>query len=326
MRHQSRQKRRGPGRTVIAAVAIIVVAAVGTGVFLHNRSTGSTGPLPVQLPAATGAYLGVYTHGLPDSYSGVAAFNSATQAKPDVVMYYSGWYVPFPTKFATTVANNGAVPLVQMDPDNVRVSNITSGRYDGYLSAYAEAVRHYNHPVVMSFGHEMNGNWYPWGYRHTPPAVFVAAWRHVVTLFRSLGAHNVTWLWTVNIINHAHGGSSSIPNPAQWWPGGSYVNWVGIDGYYLKPSWKFAPLFGPTIAAVRKLTLDPILVAETGAVPAAGQPEKIADLFSGVHQYGLLGFVWFNATNSHHQQFGISSPAAVAAFRKGASTYTRPGG
>ena len=102
-------------------------------------------------------------------------------------------------------------------------------------------------------------------------------------------------MWTVNIVNHAHGGT--IPSPDQWWPGGSYVNWVGIDGYYLKPTWKFAPLFGPTITDVQKLTLDPILVAETGAVPAAGQPAKIADLFSGIHQYGLLGFVWFNSTN-----------------------------
>ena len=178
MRHQSRRKRRGPGRFIIGVVVIIVAAAVGTGIFLHNRSTSSTGgPLPVQLPAATGAYLGVYTHGLPDSYSGVAAFNSATQAKPDVVMYYSGWYVPFPSNFATTVANNGAVPLVQMDPDNISVSQIASGRYDGYLSAYAEAVRAYRHPVVMSFGHEMNGTWYTWGYKQTPPAVFVAAWR-----------------------------------------------------------------------------------------------------------------------------------------------------
>ena len=45
-----------------------------------------------------------------------------------------------------------------------------------------------------------------------------------------------------------------IPRPGQWWPGNSYVNWVGIDGYYLKPSWSFAPLFGPTIGAVRGLT------------------------------------------------------------------------
>ena len=99
----------------------------------------------------------------------MAAFNSTIKAKPDVVMYYSGWWVPFPTKFATTVANNGAVPLVQMDPDNISVSQIASGRYDGYLSAYAEAVRAYQHPVVLSFGHEMNGTWYSWGYGNTSP-------------------------------------------------------------------------------------------------------------------------------------------------------------
>jgi hypothetical protein len=61
-------------------------------------------------------------------------------------------------------------------------------------------------------------------------------------------------------------------------------------------------------------------------VPAAGQPAKIADLFAGIHQYGLLGFVYFDSTNSKGQRFGFTSPAAVAAFRKGASTYTRPGG
>ena len=238
-------------------------------------------------------------------------------------MYYSGWFVPFKAAFAATVANNGAVPLVQMDPDNVSLAAIAAGKYDAYLFSYAEAVRAYRHPVIMSFGHEMNGYWYSWGYRKTSPAVFVAAWRHIVKIFRVLGAQNVTWLWTVNIINDTHGGQ--IPRPGQWWPGSSYVNWVGIDGYYLKPSWKFAPLFGPTIAAVRSVTADPILIAETGAVPAADQPAKIDDLFNGIRQYGLLGFVWFDSTNTQHQDFGISSPAAVASFSKGANSYTRPG-
>jgi beta-mannanase len=238
-------------------------------------------------------------------------------------MYYSGWFVPFPAKFATTVANEGAVPLVQMDPDNISLRSIASGKYDGYLSAYAAAVHTYAHPVIVSFGHEMNGSWYSWGYGKTSPTVFKAAWRHIVKLFRALGAQNVTWLWTVNIVNHAHGGT--IPDPDPWWPGSSYVNWVGIDGYYLKPSWHFAPLFGPTIAAVRRLTPDPILIAETGAVPAADQPEKIADLFSGIRRYGLLGFVYFDSTTDRGLHFGIESPAAVAAFREGASTYSRPG-
>ncbi len=311
-------------RIVTVGAAIIAVAAIAVGIALYNDSASPTGPLPVNLPSSSASYLGVYADGVPDSYGQVTAFTNATAATPDVVMYYSGWFVPFPTSFAITVADHGAAPLVQMDPDNISIAAIASTRYDGYLSSYAEAVRAYGHPVILSFGHEMNGDWSSWGYRHTSPAVFVAAWQHIVNLFRVLGARNVTWLWTVNIINDARSGKVN-DNLRQWWPGSSYVTWVGIDGYYLEPTWQFAPLFGPTINAVHQLTSDPILVAETGAVPAAGQPAKITDLFAGIRSYGLLGLVWFNSTNSIGQQFVINTPAAIAAFRKGASTYHRPG-
>ena len=317
----------GPGkrrRIVTIGAAIIAMAAIAIGIIVFNESSEPTGPLPVHLPTASEAYLGVYAKGLPDSYGPVTAFADSTGAKPDVVMYYSGWYVPFPTGFAKTAANHGAVPLVQMDPDGINIARIASGHYDGYLSYYAEAVRAYSHPVILSFGHEMNGNWSDWGYRHTSPAAFVAAWQHIVKLFRVLGARNVTWLWTVNIINDSRSGKVDS-NLRQWWPGSSYVTWVGIDGYYLKPNWQFAPLFGPTIAAVHGLTSAPILIAETGAVPTAGQPAKIDDLFAGIRSYGLLGFVWFNSTNTVGQAFGLGSPAAITAFKKGASAYHRPG-
>jgi mannan endo-1,4-beta-mannosidase len=325
VRHRGRRKKGSrPRRIVTTAAAVIAAAAVAVGVTLYNRSADHhhTGPLPVHLPTTPSSYLGVYAKGVPASYAGVTSFTDATGARPDVAMYYSGWYVPFPVKFADTAADNGAAPLVQMDPDGISIAGIASGRYDGYLSQYAEAVRAYRHPVIISFGHEMNGDWYSWGYRKTRPAVFVNAWRHIVILFRALGARNTTWLWTVNIINNTRSGK--IPRPNQWWPGGSYVDWVGIDGYYLKPTWQFAPLFGPTIGVVRTFTADPILIAETGAVPTAGQPAKIADLFAGVRSYGLLGFVYFNTTNSVGEQFSISSPAAIAAFRKAASGYHRP--
>jgi mannan endo-1,4-beta-mannosidase len=324
MSHQEAVRTGRSRRTITIAIAIIAAVAIAAGVLVYNESADhNDGPLPVHLPPASASYLGVFTKGVPDSYSGVTAFSSTTGARPDVVMYYSGWYMPFPTKFANTAASNGAVPLVQMDPDSVSVAAIAAGKYDGYLSQYAETIRAYQHPVILSFGHEMNGDWSSWGYQHTSPAVFVAAWRHIVALFRVLGAKNVTWLWTVNIINDTQKGT--IPRPNPWWPGSSYVTWVGIDGYYLKSTWQFAPLFGPTIEDVKNLTNDPILIAETGAVPASGQSAKIADLFAGIHSYGLLGFVWFDATNSIGQQFGLSTPAAVAAFRKGASSFTRPG-
>jgi hypothetical protein len=308
---------------VTITVAIIAAAAIAAGVSLLNKSSDSSGPLPVHLPTTPLSYLGVYAAGTPDSYAGVTSFRHETGVWPDVVMSYIGWFESFPAAFATNAAKDGAVPLVQMDPTGISIAAIAAGKYDGYLSSYAEAVRSYHDPVILSFGHEMNGTWFSWGYGKTSPKVFVAAWRHIVTVFRALGARNVTWLWTVNIVDDTQHGK--IPGPAPWWPGSSYVNWVGIDGYYLKPSWQFAPLFGPTIAAVRALTNDPILIGETSAINAAGQPAKIADLFAGIRSYGLLGFVWFDAINKMKQDFRISSPAAFAAFSQGAkATYTRP--
>jgi mannan endo-1,4-beta-mannosidase len=272
------------------------------------------------LSARPGSYIGLYPNGVPDSYDGITEFTAATGVRPNVVPYYSGWLEPFQETFAVTAAQHGAVPLVQMDPTDISLAAIASGQYDGYLKTYADAVRAYDHPVIFSFGHEMNGGWYSWGYRHTPAAVFVAAWRHIVNLFRAFGAKNVTWLWTVNVLHPHH--RIRVPSPVSWWPGSSYVTWVGIDGYYFNSSFTFASLFGPTIAAVRELTKAPILIAETAASRTAGQPAKIADLFAGVRLYGLLGFVWFDSI--HLEDWRISSPAAIAAFRRGAVTPGRP--
>ncbi len=326
MKHRGARaaQRRKPRRGMAAFAAVLAAAVIAAGVVVYNRSEDPPGPLPINLPTTAESYLGIYANGFPalGSYGQLTAFARATDSKPDLAMYYSGWFVPFPTKFAAIAARNNVVPLVQMDPDYISVAAIAHGHYDAYLSEYAEAVRTYHHPVILSFGHEMNGTWYTWGYGKTSAPVFVAAWRHIVRLFRALGATNVTWLWTVNIINDTQHGM--IPRPNAWWPGSAYVNWVGIDGYYLKPSWQFAPLFGPTIGAVRELTTDPILIGETGAVVAAGQPAKIADLFAGIKSYNLLGFVWFDSTNRELQDFSLSSPAAFAAFRDGARTFSRP--
>ena len=134
MMHQGTRRQRKAGRLVKTGAAVIAAAVIATGVIIFNKSADPTGPLPVDLPPASGSYLGVFTKGLPTSYTGVTAFTRDIGAKPDVLMYYSGWFVPFPVGFATTAANNGAVPLVQMDPDNISIAAIASGRYDAYGS------------------------------------------------------------------------------------------------------------------------------------------------------------------------------------------------
>jgi mannan endo-1,4-beta-mannosidase len=307
---------------VTGAAALVAVLAVAAGLYAAGRPAATAGGGPVtqpngrvSLPTKTGSYLGLYPSGVPSSYAGARSFTTATQVRPNVVSYYSGWLEPFQASFASTAAHAGAVPLVQIDPDKVKIAAIAAGQYDGYLRSYAAAVHRYRHPVILSFGHEMNGYWYSWAGSHTAPGAFVAAWRHIVNVFRAAGTRNVTWLWTINVFQSQAG----VSPPRPWWPGDSYVTWVGVDGYYYSSAVTFSSLFGPAIASVRGWTRKPILIAETSATPAAGQPAKIADLFAGIRLYGLLGFVWFD--NETNRDWRLISPAAITAFKRAALSY-----
>jgi len=328
-------RRSGAVAAMGSVAAAIGVAAITAGITqqiapVRSPAAAKTAPagsfrlhpVVVTLPTNPASYLGAYADGVPRSYAPIDSFAATTGVHPNVALYYSGWGEPFQSTFAIRAANHNAVLLVQIEPGHTRLGAIAAGDYDAYLESYANAVASFGartgHGVIIGFAHEPNGPWYRWGFGHVAPATWVAAWRHIVNVFRHQGADNVTWLWTVNIID-SHGG---IPSPARWWPGNSYVTWVGIDGYYYKPSWKFAPLFGPVIKAVRALTLDPILISETAAAPAAGQPAKISDIFAGIHAYGLLGLVWFDASRS--RDWRLTSPAAIAAFARGAKTFKGP--
>jgi hypothetical protein len=305
----------------MACTAIAVRAGIEDAA--GNRAAGphTSSEVVQALSARPESYLGMYAPRVPGSYAGVSSFTQVTGVTPSVVMYYSSWLEQFRTGFALDVARHGAVPLVQMEPAGVNLAAIAVGEYDTYLSSFAQAVRSYGDSVIVSFGHEMNGSWYSWGDRHTSAADFVKAWRHIVSVFRTVGADNVTWLWTVNIVSDQQG-STSIPSPAAWWPGSPYVTWVGIDGYYLEPSWRFVSLFGPTIGIVRNFTTKPIIISETGAAQA-GQPAQIADLAAEIRAYGLLGFVWFDAVGK--SDWRISTPTAVSALRMAARPYARQG-
>lgn len=262
--------------------------------------------------------VGVYEPGVPGSTRLLTNFTTVTGVKPQIIVYYSAWYERFQTSFATQVHRYGATPLVQLQPNGVRLADITRGRYDRYLRTYATAVRSFGYPVLLSFGHEMNGTWYSWGSGHVAPEEFRAAWRHVVKIFRTAGATNIKWLWTINSFNIA---SSSIQ---QWWPGSLYVNWVGIDGYYYGPSNTFNSVFGTVVSQVRRITHDPILISETAVAPAAGEA-KVTGIFNGVRSDHLLGLVWFDEAQHNgilHQDWRLENDLAdLAAFRRAAAAF-----
>jgi hypothetical protein len=301
---------------MLVAVALAVVAVAGALTrFLGSVVTPDPKAAHASLPPLPTAYLGVFEPGSPPGYGGIAAFARAAGRQPNLVCFYSGWAEPFNTSFAETLTEHGEIPFTQIDPTDASVSAIAAGTYDEYLRSYADSVRHFGHAVVIGFGHEMNAPWYSWGYQHLPASTFVAAWRHIVTLFRSEGADNVTWLWTLQADETGTGPVAS------WWPGAQYVSWVGIDGYYYRPSDTFASVFGKTIDQVRAFTSKPLLLSETAVGPGADQFAKIQDLFHGIAAYKLLGLVWFDKdqySGIQHQDWRIEdSPTATISFRLG---------
>jgi hypothetical protein len=273
--------------------------------------------------ATPDTYVGVYEHGIPQNYSAVEVFARTIGRQPNLVLCFSAWNDRFQERFADQARLHHAVPFIQLEPWSTGLAAIAAGQSDGYLVSYAHAVAAYRYPVVIGFAHEMYGSWYPWGWTRVSPAVWVAAWRHVVTVFRRAGARNVTWIWTVNV---------EVPGDGPlraFWPGHRYVDWIGITGYLFFKRDTFTGTYESTITAVRRLSRLPILISEAAVGPVAGQAAKIPGLFSLVRRHHLLGFVWFDAAQDsgiYHQDWRLEGhPAAITEFRRQlAHTQARP--
>ena len=183
------QPRHLPGGTsrmksrlvVLAALVAAAIALASTGV-RFTLMPSAPPSAHASLPSTSSAYLGVYEQGSPPAYGPIANFAVAAGKQPNMVGYYSGWAEPFASSFARKIRRHGIIPYVQIDPTYASVSAIAAGAYDVYLRGYADSVRDFGHAVVIGFGHEMNGDWYSWGYGHVAPSTFVAAWRHIVTV------------------------------------------------------------------------------------------------------------------------------------------------
>ena len=254
----------------------------------------------------------------PPLVAGAQSFAKAAGERMSVVEFYDAFGRPFQSAEADQVASLDALPAVQINPRHASLSQIAAGGYDRYLRKYATSVRAFGCKIILSFGHEMNGSWYPWGCHHVTGKVFIAAWRHIVDVVTAAGAHNVIWMWTAN--TEVKGGCSL----ASAFPGNRYVTWIGIDGYLRRPGTTFHKVFDPSLKQVRRLSQKPILLSETGVlVKTAQAPGRIGDLYSGASKaHGVIGIVYFDGVTG---KFGDYRPqdsaAASAALRQAVRTY-----
>lgn len=313
-----------------AVVANLNVTRVLAGEAAVRRTADAPGEVvPQVLPAydpkhlvrpTDGKYLGVAINGAPPKMELIDSFAERTGKKPNVITIYLSFDDGFAADEVRQAYEYGALTAVRWEPFDAKLADIAAGKHDDYVKEFAAAVRKVNLPIALTFGHEMNGDWYSWGMGRNgnKPADFVAAWKHIHGLFEAADATNVIWTWTPNVIN---------PMPRvklkPLYPGDEYVDWIGIDGYYThRGKHTYDGLFGPTKRQVRTFTDRPFMIMETAAEPGSSRPDWIEDLFLGVAKDPeVIGFVFFN--NDGSAKWNIDRDrAAIAEFRKRARNTT----
>ncbi|HEX6394634.1 MAG TPA: glycosyl hydrolase [Acidimicrobiales bacterium] len=274
---------------------------------------------------------GISPQGNSSGISTVPQLESALAHPIEVVNVFVGWGETFPTTSVNAIVQAGAVPELSFEPWNYTKgvnqpafsdSVIASGTYDAYLTQFAQGVAAWHGELLFRYAHEMNGNWYPWAasVNGNTPAAYIAAWRHVHQIFSNAGATNALWVWCPNA-----GGPTPV---ASVFPGASYVNVVGMDGYNwgttstTNGGWRSpSQIFSGLLSTVRSVGPGlPILLNETGSAEAGGSKATwLNQLFSFVEgQSGLAGVVYSN--------FGslwplTTSSSALAAAKVSLSTY-----
>jgi hypothetical protein len=248
----------------------------------------------------------------------IGSFVAATRTAPEMIGINVRFGGVFQESVICRITKQGALPLLQINPRKISLSAIANGDYDSYLNKYALAFAEFRLPVAISFAPEMNGDASPWGWHHVSPTHFVAAWRHVHDAFTRAGAKNVKWVWTID----RYGNKAQVAPAHPWWPGASYVDWVGVAGRYDTSISDFSTVYGQTLAAVGSFTKKPVLLTRAGIAQNLNRPQQIHNLFqAAAHDPRIVGVVWSVSTAGHAGWTLNGDPASDTAFHRGAKEF-----
>ncbi|OGF67862.1 MAG: hypothetical protein A2Y62_01195 [Candidatus Fischerbacteria bacterium RBG_13_37_8] len=314
----------------------------------------------VIMPPANGCYAGVFPGWGPyeDNVETAQLTNFANMVGKGVAI------VPFSVFWGRNTVSNqqlnaiaayGAVPLLRLMPwgepywepgyqSQYSMQKIIDGQFDQYIAQWADVVKNFNRPVMVTFGVEMNGDWFPWsgiyqgggtsfGFgdssRADGPERFAAAYRHIIQIFRNRAVMNVTWLFHVN--------NQSFPEVSwntydAYYPGDDYIDWIGVSIYGAQTNdedWEsFNSLAEPAYAALKaRFSHKPIMLAEwgVGEFPSKGnKADWYTEALNKIRtDYTLFKMIivyherWENDDGSFSDLRVDSTPAALQAYKTG---------
>ena len=246
-------------------------------------------------------------------------------------VYFShNWYRDrkFPVEIASWIRDTGSVPFIRLmlrdhteqyrKNRNFTLKRILKGKFDEDLHAWARDARDFDSPLIVEFGTEVNGEWFPWNGKWNGgrkkkeygdptypdgPERFRDAYRHIIDIMREEGASNITWVFHVN--------NDDVPNKPwnrfeKYYPGDDYIDWVGVSVYGAQTptdeEWLlFSDMMDEVYPRLESLsTSKPIVVLEFGVTsgnPLGDQAEWAEDALKNLTELRwprVIGFSWWN--------------------------------
>jgi len=222
------------------------------------------------------------------------------------------------------------IPMITLEPKFWQKASPTDieiqvarGNFDGYLTTWGQSLRNFlagpdgtlgtadDRRAYFRFAHEMNGNWYPWSATQgqSSPSDYVAMWRHVYNLFasdavgltRAQCANSLLWVWSP--IDFDVGDFKM----EDYYPGDSFVDWVGITGFNWGTSeswsgwWDPTRLYADAIDRVREIGggKKPVAITEYSSVPQGGDKAVwLSQFFDLIEQKDVRMVCYFNLDKS----------------------------
>lgn len=320
-------------RHILVSLALLPLLMRGRGPQgKRRRPTPTPAPVPTPLPTppptptpipstSTQHFLAAWVQSDPGDGTPITNFRTlvGNDAALRSVLWYSQWgnsgNAAFDAAGATSCIAKGCIPYLTWEPwvpgggvnqSTYSLANIAAGNFDSYMTTFANQVKTWaqadtNRQLWLRPMHEMNGGWYPWGTQGTyvngnTPAQYIAAWRRMHDIFTNLAVPRVRWLWHPNV-----NANNDLQPLATIYPGDSYVDIVGLDGYTggITPK-TFTQLFQPQYAEIRRITQKPFMIGEVGIGEASGV-DKGAWIRSAYQTEipqsfpDLIGVCWFSA-------------------------------
>jgi hypothetical protein len=267
---------------------------------------------------------------------GILSFEASIGRKLGIDHHYYAWR-DLPGASSQWDLDNGRTPMISLGGDTIfpGFDAVNSGSEDAYIHSLAQRLKSFTGLVFLRPWYEMNGDWFPWDGTHNNsagsfdgPSKFVRAWKRMHDIFAQEGVTNVAWVWSPD--------AESVPAAAwnawtSYYPGDTYVDWVGIDGYNwgTTQTWSSWQSLASIIAGLYGdyASVKPIMVAETSSCEQGGDKGQwIAAASSSIKSQfpSVKAFVWFDSNRNCDWRVDSSQSSLDAYRAMGADPYFNP--